>query len=135
MCRLWHHLFASEVLTQTDPQAFAVEVGEYVQVIWVSQPRVPLVAEDEMAEARDGSGWNAPSIDDLNEDTGREFDGAGVRETTGEDLARLEPGTGAGSEVAESDGERLRELAIRRMMVIDVRGDREPGQCSGRRGR
>ena len=52
----------------------------------------------------------------------REFDGTGVRETTGEDLARLEPGTGAGSEVAQSDGERLRRVGIRRMMVMDVRG-------------
>ena len=125
MCWPWHHLFARELLMQKVSQAFAVEVGEFVQPIWVSQPRPPLVADDETAEAGDGSGWNAPSIDDLNEDTGREFDGTGVRETTGEDLARLEPGTGAGSEVAESDGERLRKLGIRRMVVLDVRGDPE----------
>ncbi len=69
----------------------------------------------------DDSGWNAPTIDDLNGDTEREFDWTGVRNNTGEDLARLESGTEAEFEVAQSDGERLRELGIRRMMVMDVR--------------
>ena len=75
------------------------------------------------------------TIEDLNGDTEREFDRTGVRETTGEDLARLEPGTGAASEVALSDGERLRKLGIRRMMVMDVRGDPESDERGGRRGR
>ncbi|MCY3878640.1 MAG: hypothetical protein OXF74_05610, partial [Rhodobacteraceae bacterium] len=72
------------------------------------------------------SGWNAPSIDDLNGDTEREFDQTGVRNTTEEDLVRLEPETGVGPEVARLDGARLQELGIRRMMVVDARGDREP---------
>ena len=134
-CWPWHHLFAPEAAVQKELKAFAVNAREFAQAIWTSQPRVPLFADDEMAEAGDESGWNAPTIQDLNDDTGREFDGTGVRETTGEDLARLEPGTGAGSEVAQSDGERLRRVGIRRMMVMDVRGDREPGERRGQRGR
>ena len=134
-CWPWHHLFAPEAAVQKELKAFAVNAREFAQAIWTSQPRVPLLADDEIAEAGDDSGWNAPTIQDLNDDTGREFDGTGVRETTGEDLARLEPGTGAGSGVAQSDGERLRRVGIRRMMVMDVRGDREPGERRGQRGR
>ena len=58
-----------------------------------------------------------------------------TRNTTGEDLARLEPGTGTGSEVALFDGIRLRDLGIRRMMMMDVRDDPEIGERSGGRGR
>ena len=74
------------------------------------------------------------TVDDLNEATDRGFDRTGVRNTTGEDLARLEPATGGESEVAQSDGVRLRKLGIRRMMVMDVRDDPEPGTRRGRRG-
>ena len=56
-------------------------------------------------------------------------------DTTEEDLARLESGTEAEPKVVQSDGERLRELGIRRMMVMDVRGDPESDERSGRRGR
>ncbi len=134
-CWPWHHLFAPEVVVQKELGAFAVNAGEFAHAIWKRQPRVPLVADDEMSDAEDDSRWNAPTIQDLNDDTGREFDGTGVRGTTGEDLARLEPGSGAGSEVAQFDGDRLRRVGIRRIMVMDVRGDREPGERRGRRER
>lgn len=120
MCWPWHHLFAPDVLMKKELEALAVDGEELVRTVSISQRAVVLAPNDALGE---GSGWNAPTIEDLNGDTEREFDGTGVRETTGEDLARLEPGTGAGSEVAESDGERLRNLGIRRMMVLDVRGD------------
>ena len=134
-CWPWHNLFAPEVLMQEEREALAVSVGEFVQFVSSRQARVPLVSFDEKTEGTGGSGWNAPTIDDLNEDTGREFDGTGVRNTTGEDLARLEPGTGTGSEVALFDGIRLRDLGIRRMMMMDVRDDPEIGERSGGRGR
>ena len=133
-CRPWHHLFAPEVVMQKELEAFSIDGEDFVQCVSIRQPPVPLVAHDETAEAGDGSEWNAPSVDDLNGDTGREFDRTGVRNTTRVDLAGLEPGTGARSEVAPSDGERLRKLGIRRMMVMDVRGDREPGERRGREG-
>ena len=134
-CRPWHHMFAPEVLMQKETQAFAVDAGEFVEFISVRLPRVPLVRVGKTMEASDSSEWSAPTIDDLNEDTDREFDRTGVRETNEEDLARLEPDTDAGSGVAQSDGERLRELGMRRMMVMDVRGDVEPDARRGWRRR
>ena len=134
-CRPWHHLFAPGVLMQEESDAFAFDGRDFVQFISIRQPRVPLVADDEAAEAGDGPGWNAPTVDDLNGGTDREFDRTGVRNTTAEDLARLEPDTDAGPEVAQSDRERLRKLGLRRMMVMDVRGDREPDEGRGRRKR
>ena len=88
-----------------------------------------------MEEPADGWGWSAPTVDDLNGDSGREFDQTGVRDTSEEDLARLEPDTDAGLWVARSDQERLREPGIRRMMVMDVRGDAESDERRGWRRR
>ncbi len=126
-CRPWHHLFAPGVLMQKELETFSIDGGDFVQFVSIRQPRAPLVRVGEAIEPPDDSGWNAPTIDDLNGDTEREFDQTGVRNTTGEDLARLESDTEAESEVAQSDGERLRELGIRRMIVMDVRDDLEPG--------
>ena len=66
---------------------------------------------------RDG-GWNAPTIDDLNRETEREFDRAGVRETTDEDRARVEPRTAAGRLMVQDDRGRLADWGIHRMLVI-----------------
>ena len=79
-CWPWHHLFAPEVEVQKEMEASAENVRKFAQTIW-SQSRVPLFAVDEMAEAEDNSGWNAPSIQDPNGDTEQDFDGTGVRET------------------------------------------------------
>ena len=133
-CWPWHRLFAPDVLMQKELEAISINQEDFVQFVSIRQPPVPLVADDETAEAGDGSEWNVPSVDDLNGDTDREFDRTGVRNTTGEDLARLESGAGAGSELALADGERLRKLGIRRMMLMDVRGGREPGERRGREG-
>ena len=134
-CWPWHHLFAPGVLMKKELEAFSIDGGDFVQFVSIRQPHVPLVRVGKAMEPPDGSRWNAPTIDDLNGDTEREFDWAGVRNTTGEDLARLESGTEAESEVTQSDGHRLRELGIRRMMVLDVRDDPEPGTHRERRGR
>ena len=64
-------------------------------------------------------------VDDLNEDTDREFDPIGVRQTTPEDRARLEPDTEYGREMARRDEERLRDLRLSRMLVMEVRNDPE----------
>ena len=125
-CRPWHHLFAPAVVIQEESEYLAAGAGEFVRFVSMRLRRVPLVGVDEIAEPTGCSGWNAPTIDDLNEDTDRNFDRTGVKETTEEDLARLEPDTDAGWGVAQSDGKRLRELGIYRMMMVDVRGDREP---------
>ena len=69
----------------------------------------------------ESTGWNAPTIDDLNKNTGRDFDRTGVEQTKDEDRARLRPETALGLEITEYDQNRLRKRGIRRMMVIDVR--------------
>ena len=124
-CRPWHHLFAPGVLMQEELESFAVDAGDFVQFISIRLPRVPLVEGGEAREPLDAAGWNAPTVDDLNDETDREFDWTGVEETTDEDRARLEPDTERGWQIARSDEERLRELGICRMLAMDVRGDPE----------
>ena len=92
-CRPWHHLFARAVMMREESEDFAVDGEELVRFVSIRQRAVGLVADDALAERVEGSGWNAPTIEDLNGDTEREFDWTGVRETTEEDLARLEPDT------------------------------------------
>lgn len=96
-----------------------------VQFVSVGRRHVPVTADDEVVVPPESSGWTAPTIDDLNQDTRRYFDRTGVEETTAEDRARLEPETDGGRRVFRSDGERLRKLGICRMMVMDVRGEPE----------
>ena len=134
-CRPWHHLFAPAVAMGEEWEAFAVEAEAFFGFVWMRQPPVPPIRVGTIMEAPDDSGWNAPTVDDLNEDRDREFDWTGVAETTGEDLARLEPETDAGLGVARFDGERLGGLGIRWMMAMDVRGDAESDERRGRRGR
>jgi len=101
-------------------------IGGDLAYFFVTRYTGELLEADDSEDPLGDSGWNAPSIDDLNGDTEREFDQTRVRNTTEEDLVRLEPETGVGPEVARLDGARLQELGIRRMMVVDARGDREP---------
>ena len=70
-------------------------------------------------------GWNAPTVNDLNEDPGRQFDRTGVAETTAEDHERLRAETDEGQWVARYDRERLHERGICRMIVMDVRSERD----------
>ena len=124
-CKPWHHLFAPAVLMQEESEFFPVYEGGFVNFDRIRLLQVPLVEVGEAPEAADAAGWNAPTVDDLNSDTGREFDSTGVEITTPTNLARLQPETDDGLEVARSDGERLRDLGIYRMIVIDVRGGLE----------
>jgi len=126
-CRPWHHLFAPAVAMGEEWEAFAVEAEEFFGFVWMRQPRVPPIRVGTIMEAPDDSGWNALTVDDLNEDTDREFDWTGVAETTGEDLARLEPETDAGLGVARFDEELLGTGD-----TLDD-GDGRAGRCGVRR--
>ena len=121
-CKPWHHLFGPDVLMSEELELFAADERGFGKFVSIWHPGVPLVVAFDARKPSEGSGWNPPTVDDLNADTGREFDSTGVDSTTESDLARLQPDTDDGSEVAQSDGERLRDLGIYRMMVIDVRG-------------
>ena len=125
-CKPWHHLFAPAGLMQEELEFFPVYEGGFVKLRRIRLLQVPLVEAGEAPEAADAAGWNAPTVDDLNADTKREFDPTGVEATTERDLARLQPDTDDGSEVARSDRDHLRDLGIYRMIVIDVRGGSVP---------
>ena len=119
-CRPWHHLFLPATMMQKD--SLAVDSAGFRQLVRIRQLRVSTVTVPQTKELSDASRWNLPTIKDLNEGSGCEFD-RGIEETTDEDLARLESDTKAAGATAHADERRLRELGITRMMVMDVRGD------------
>ena len=110
LCRPWHHLLEPSDFMQEELALVAtyVEGIEPEALFW--QDSTPVMLDATAEDASDSTRWNAPTIDDLNEDMGREFARTGVEETTAEDRARLELGTEGSRHVAQSDGERLREL-------------------------
>ena len=124
-CRPWHHLFAPAVLMREELVPFTADPEGFEQFVPITQPRAPLVAVDETLEPAGSSEWNAPTIEDLNDDRRRGFDWTGVTDTTEEDRARLEPDSDSGIAIARRDGVRLRKLGIYRMMVMDVRSGPE----------
>ena len=124
-CKPWHHLFFPGVLKFGEFEYFEVDAGDLIEFVGIRQPVSHAFAIDGVKAPADDSGWNAPTVDDLNEDTDREFDRTGVEETNEEDRARLEPDTEHGREMADWDEKRLRELCLSRMLVMDVRGDPE----------
>ena len=125
-CKPWHHLFAPAGLMQVESEVISVDEGVFEKLISIRPLQVPFVEAGKAPEAADAAGWNAPTVDDLNADTEREFDFTGVEVTTERHLARLQPDSDDGSEVAQSDGDRLRDLGIYRMIVMDVRGGSVP---------
>ena len=123
-CRPWHHLFLPTSLRQAGLDFFLVDVESLVQAFLTEQPPESLVRVGPAMEPSEAPVWNPPTVDDLNGETGREFDPCGVAKTTDEDRVRLEPSADT-EELTHFDEKRLKELGIARMMVIDVRGDSE----------
>ena len=122
-CIPWHFLFEPTVSMQWTSEIARLDYEGLVQFVSFERRRLPVTFDGEAAVPPESFGWNAPTIDDLNENTRRDFDWTGVEETTAEDRARLEPETDEGRRIVQSDRERLRELGILRMMVMDVRGE------------
>ena len=124
-CRPWLYLFVPGALMPAEAGYVEADAEDPVEFAALSQTRSHTVAIAGLEEPADVPACNAPTVDDLNEDRDREFDWIGVGETTVGDRARLERDTQAGREMARRDEERLRELRLSRMMVVDVRGDPE----------
>ena len=127
-CIPWHFLFRRSMFVR-HRQKIITEVGheEFVSLYEGLAVKDNWVAENEVRDTRRGdTGWNAPTIDDLNRETGRNFDRAGVRETTDEDRARVEPRTAAGRLMTQDDQSSLPDRGIQRMLAIDARGELDP---------
>ncbi len=120
-CRPWHHLFLPAAVRQAGLDFFLADADDIVRAALAGQPLASLVEVGQAMEPLEVAAWNPPTVDDLNEETGRAFDQCGVAETTAADRARLEQDTKAGHEMARTDEGLIRELGISRMMVFDVR--------------
>ncbi len=122
-CIPWHFLFEPTVSRQWRSAIAILDYVGLVQFVSVERRHLPVMSDGETAVPPESLGWNAPTIDDLNENTRRDFDWTGVDETTAEDRARLKPETDEGRRIVQADRERRLELGIFRMMVMDVRSE------------
>ena len=120
-CRPWHHLFLPVAARHSGLDVSLVDAHDIVRAALTGQPLASLINVSRAMEPSEASAWNPPAVDDLNEETGREFDQCGVAKTTDEDRARLEPDAETEEGLARLDEKRLHELGIARMMVFDVR--------------
>ena len=123
-CKPWHHLFEPSAAMRQKWEYLELDAGDFVQFFSIRRSAAAFWMDGEETGPGGSEGWNAPTIDDLNDDSGRIFDWDGVGETAEEDLERLEPDTEAGRRRAERDGKRLYESGLCRMMVMDVRDER-----------
>ena len=108
-CWPWHYLF--EALPPIIVTDYFVPRGEVPTTRREFFPPQPLI-------------WDAPTILDLNDDTGREYDRTGVEDTTPLDLARVNAdGTEEVRRTAEAeyDDNRRDDDGAQRMIAIDVR--------------
>ena len=121
-CIPWHYL--------VERCGFVQERRESITAVDKNRGRLFPISIDLTEVGTDGgdadkarsSGWNAPTVDYLNGDTERDdFDKTGVEKTTPEDEERLVAATVEDHWMARDDQERLRELGIYRMVVINVR--------------
>ena len=120
-CIPWHYLFSRYAFVHEKIEFLKQADHEFQKYHSVSHTPVPTLRNGNDMHQTDSTGWNAPTIDDLNEDTGRDFDRAGVRETTNDDLERLRPEKAVERNIVEPDQDRLHKRGIQRMMVMDVR--------------
>ena len=127
-CIPWHYLVERAVFVHEKRERIKTDYVEYIGYASVDLDMMPIGLDDGEAGPKWYTGWNAPTIEDLNEDTGREFDWTGVEKTTSEDLNRLQTETSEGRRIAEYDRRRLHELGISRMLVLDVRDDPDSEQ-------
>ncbi len=122
-CRPWHHLVTPH--SETDKNwGYCSKWALW----WDDEDTLLFQAREvikgfsvENREMRNFTGWNPPTISDLNEDTKRDFDEEGVEETKAEDNERLSPESAQGKRRAKRDRERLQELGISRLFLMDVR--------------
>ena len=122
-CKPWHYLLEPYTFVRSGPQFLRMYFGHSTPLIPEGRMRFRVALNSDATDPPKRSGWNPPTIDDLNGDTREDFDQTGVGETNIEDLERLTPDSEAGRDRAQSDEELLRDLGICRMIVMDVRSE------------
>ena len=122
-CIPWHYLVERCRFVQKRHESITAQDEDRMGTLFLDVEIMQLGTDVGETDKARPSGWNAPIVDDLNRDTGRDFDRTGVEETTAEDEERLATATVEGHRMARYDQERLLELGICRMVVIDVRDE------------
>ena len=120
-CIPWHFLFERSLFSHRQEAPLKREAQGLAEPAIVPYSWLPISPDAFARGPTSSTGWNAPTIQDLNDQSRRNFDPTGVEEITTEDRARLRPESDEGQRVARYDHHRLCERGIQRMMVIDVR--------------
>ncbi|MYE00148.1 MAG: hypothetical protein F4Y03_02550 [Alphaproteobacteria bacterium] len=113
MCIPWHHLMKSSIVSTRDRRMSLYYTFEHIKL---AKDR----AQSTYGKIK-SSGWNYPTIDDLNEDTSREYDRTGVVETRPRDIARFEHRIEEDGRIAEDEEIDPRETGIAYRMFVDIR--------------
>ena len=105
-CWPWHYLFE--------------EIPPFIRIDHF-RPREQTEIAVTDSSSRQPLDWDVPSILDLNEDTGRDYNQTGVHQTTPLDLVRVTNDAVDPGLTAEIEPEGQAEKGVRGTMVIDVR--------------
>ena len=120
-CIPWHYLFERSLYEYYKNELIEVNSDDTRNLsIYRAVSLSRFFEGDERSPIAEPS-WNAPTIHDLNEETGRDFDNEGVASTSEEDLRRLLLAAEPEKAPILHDRERLIEHGISRMIVMDVR--------------
>ena len=122
-CIPWHFLFERSAFAHRKREFILADYDDHVGSVTDDYTGRPISSDADEMSRTPHPGWHAPTIDDLNQETGREFDRTGIDDTKDEDRERLRPETDEGQRRSQYDRDRLRERGIRRMMVIDVQDE------------
>jgi len=123
-CFPWHFLFDPSPYLHAEAFDFH-DSGEHRVALLLSHfASGPRLLDERRSESATSSRWNPPTIQDLNQDTGRDFDRAGVAPTTPEDRERLSTGPDASRRSHRIELEPLlRGNGIRFSLVMDVQDE------------
>ena len=123
-CIPWHYLVERCDFVQRSRTFITAEDKNRGRLLSIGIDLMEVGTNSGDADKTRRSGWNAPTVDDLNGDTDRDCSGeTGVDKTTPEDEEMLVAATVEGHRKA-----RLVDLGISRMVIIDVRDETDFAQ-------
>ena len=123
-CIPWHFLFDPSTYLHAEATAHFPDPEDHrLAFVLSASASGPVLLDEPDSESAPASRWNPPTIDDLNQDTGRDFDPIGVAPTIPEDRERLSAGTDARRRSRREDRERLHDSGIHFSLVMDVQDD------------